>query len=216
MTLRIETAVMEWRGALDDADPSRGSQPPAERTSRLETRVVVRAARPDARTVQAAVADAFADHNREIFSFALHGTRSTEAAEDVTQETFFRLLCEIGDGRRPDNVRAWLYRVSGNLVVSRGRRQTVAGRWLTAIARTDVATDTPEKVTIGREAHRGLVSALATLPRDARVGLLMAAQGFSGREAAAAIGRSEPATRTMLCRSRRKLRQLLEQPDPLT
>jgi DNA-directed RNA polymerase specialized sigma24 family protein len=37
----------------------------------------------------------------------------------------------------------------------------------------------------------------------------MAAQGFSGREIAEAIGRSEMATRTMMFRAREKLRVLL-------
>ena len=37
----------------------------------------------------------------------------------------------------------------------------------------------------------------------------MAAQGFSGREIAEAIGRSEMATRTMMFRAREKLRVYL-------
>jgi hypothetical protein len=39
---------------------------------------------------------------------------------------------------------------------------------------------------------------------------LLAAQGFDGREIAASIGRTEGATRTLMCRSRIKLRLLLE------
>lgn len=52
-------------------------------------------------------------------------------------------------------------------------------------------------------------AALEHLPRDARVGLLLAANGFSGREIADAIGRTELATRTLICRARMELRERL-------
>jgi RNA polymerase sigma-70 factor (ECF subfamily) len=162
---------------------------------------------------QALVAAAYTAHQREIYSFALHATRSPEAAEDIAQEAFLRLLHEVGDGRTPDNIRAWLYRVASNLVISRGRRQTVAGRWLSALGRQEVTHESPERITIGRESNEGLQAALASLPRDTRVALLMAAQGFSGQEIAGAIRRSEAATRTMLCRARLQLRERLDPPD---
>ena len=155
---------------------------------------------------------AFEAHQREIYSFALHGTRDPEAAQDVTQEAFLRLLREVDAGRTPDNIRAWLYRVASNLVMTRGRRATVAGRWLRAIARQEATNESPERITLRRESSDALEAALATLPHDTSVALLLAAQGFSGREVALAIGRSEAATRTMLCRARLQLRQRLEAP----
>jgi DNA-directed RNA polymerase specialized sigma24 family protein len=48
---------------------------------------------------------------------------------------------------------------------------------------------------------------------EARLGLMMAARGFSGREIAAALGRSEVATRTLLCRARQRLRNRLLQEE---
>ena len=161
---------------------------------------------------RAIVAAAFEEHQREVFSFTLHGTRDPEAAEDITQETFLRLLREVDAGRTPDNIRAWLYRVASNLVVTRGRKATVAGRWLRAIARQETTLESPERITLRRETSDALEAALATMPHDASVALLLAAQGFSGREVAVAIGRSEAATRTMLCRARLQLRQRLEAP----
>jgi RNA polymerase sigma-70 factor (ECF subfamily) len=161
---------------------------------------------------RAIVGAAFEAHQREVFSFTLHGTRDPEAAEDITQETFLRLLREVDAGRTPDNIRAWLYRVAANLVVTRGRKATVAGRWLRAIARQEETRESPERITLRREASDALEAALATMPHDASVALLLAAQGFTGREVAAAIGRSEAATRTMLCRARLQLRARLEAP----
>lgn len=170
---------------------------------------LVASQRSDARLI---VGSAFAEHQREVFSFTLHGTRDPEAAEDITQETFLRLLREVGAGRTPDNIRAWLYRVAANLVVTRGRRATVAGRWLRAIARQEATLESPERITLRRETTDALEAALATMPHDASVALLLAAQGFTGREIGVAIGRSEAATRTMLCRARLQLRQRLDPP----
>ena len=39
---------------------------------------------------------------------------------------------------------------------------------------------------------------------------MLAAHGFSGREIAAALGRSELATRSLICRARIRLRERLE------
>jgi RNA polymerase sigma-70 factor (ECF subfamily) len=169
------------------------------------------------RAAQRGSAEAFAELFRRHWPRAHRAAwlvvHDAAAAEDIAQEAFLRLLHEVGDRRTPDNVRAWLYRVASNLVISRGRRQTVAVRWLSALGRQEVTHESPERVTIGRESHEGLQVALASLPRDTRVALLMAAQGFSGQEIAAAVGRSEAATRTMLCRARLQLRERLDPPD---
>lgn len=153
---------------------------------------------------------AFDAHHGEVLGFLLRATRDLAVAEDLEQETFLRLVRELQCGRPPANVRAWLYRVAANLVVSRGRRASVAQRWLERTGREEGWSDSPERMTVDREDHDRLMVELASLPPDARVGLLMAADGFSGHEIAAALGRSDVATRTMLCRARTRLRLRLE------
>jgi RNA polymerase sigma factor (sigma-70 family) len=217
MTLAPKMTVTRWREVRQDIVDDRDIEadlgvesPWAERSPIAEALPAVRRVGIAADEARAAVTAAYAEFQREIFSFSLHGARDEEVAEDVTQEAFLRLLREIAAGRSPDNVRAWLYRVAGNLLISRGRRQSVAQRWLGALARSEVTDVSPERVAVDRERHEDLEAALAKLPADARVGVLMAAQGFSGREIAESIGRSEQATRTMLCRARIQLRHLLD------
>ena len=156
--------------------------------------------------------DAFEAHHGELLGFLLHATRDLAVAEDLAQETFLRLFRELRCGRPPTNVRAWLYRVAANLVVSRGRRAIVARRWLERTRYEEDASESPEGTTVDREDRDRLMAELASLPRDARVGLLMAANGFSGHEIAEALGRTNVATRTMLCRARMRLRLRLEHP----
>jgi RNA polymerase sigma-70 factor (ECF subfamily) len=154
------------------------------------------------------VQEAFEEHAGKLTGFAYAMSRDRDIADDLVQESFLRLVKEVAAGRTPDNVGAWLFRVCSNLALSRGRRVTIAQRFLNRAK--PAANEEPADVeTLRREASAVLLSALATIPGDARAALLLAAQGFSGREIAAAIGRSEMATRAMMFRAREKLRVYL-------
>jgi RNA polymerase sigma-70 factor (ECF subfamily) len=136
-------------------------------------------------------------------------THDRDAAEDILQEAFIKLITETRAGRPPEQMRAWLYRVAANGAISRGRRGSVWNRLVPRLLdRREPASPEGEALRIERDSE--LHSALAALPPDARAALLLAAQGFTGQEIAASIGRSEGATRTLLCRSRVQLRLVLE------
>jgi RNA polymerase sigma factor (sigma-70 family) len=159
-----------------------------------------------------AILAAWSDHHDELYAFLVRATRDPDTAEDLLSEAFLRLTREVRAGRTPDNVRAWLYRVAANLATSRGRRIAASLRGLVRIGaasatRTD---DPPEASLLAHEGRSELVAALGGLKPDARTALLLSAEGFSGPEIAAAIGRSEAATRTLLCRTRLSVRSRLE------
>ena len=156
---------------------------------------------------------AFAAHHAELYSFLRRSTRDEAAAEDLLQEAFLRLTREVEAGRVPDHMRGWLYRVAANLATSRARRRGTASDWMARHGRlTALATaSSPESDVMARERSSGLERALASLPADGRTALLMSAEGFSGPEIAAAIGRTHMATRTLLTRSRLRVRALLEE-----
>ena len=151
---------------------------------------------------------AYDENQRKLTSFAYALTRDADAADDLVQESFLRLVKEHAAGREPDNVTAWLYRVCANLATSRGRRGVVARRFLER--RPAEETEVAAEIQILRhETSEALVAALAILPDDARTAVVMAAQGFSGREIAEALGRTETSTRTMMFRARERLRTFL-------
>ena len=158
--------------------------------------------------LQRIVADAYDAYQRELYAFAVRASRDTEVAQDLVQEAFLRLMREV-EFRPPENIRAWLYRVTANLVLSRGRRLTVAGRWQHLLVPRDTPEE-PESAALRHEGTGSLETALAELSRDARTALLLAASGFSGIEIAAAIGRTDAATRTMMCRARLEVRERLD------
>jgi RNA polymerase sigma-70 factor, ECF subfamily len=151
---------------------------------------------------------AFEEHAGKLTGFAFGMTRDRDVADDLVQESFLRLVKELAADRAPDNIPAWLFRVCANLATSRGRRATVAQRFLSSVR--SLPDEAPADVpTLRRETSAVLLAGLATVPSDARAALLMASQGFTGREIAEAIGRSEMATRTMMFRAREKLRVYL-------
>jgi RNA polymerase sigma factor (sigma-70 family) len=132
-------------------------------------------------------------------------TRDASVAEDLTQEAFLRLAIDVDRGRIPDNLGAWLFRVGANLATSRGRRISVAERRRFELVRSDVAPS-PEALAIDADEAHAVRGALAELNQVDRQALLLAAHGYRGPEIAELIGRTEGATRTLLCRARSKLR----------
>jgi len=187
------------RGRVEEDAILQGSSEPT--TSDVDE-YSIKAARSDL------IQGAFAEHAGKLTGFAYAMTRDRDSADDLVQEAFLRLVKEIAAGRTPDNIAAWLFRVCSNLALSRGRRATIAQRFLNR-SRAPVDEQPADVETLRRETSAVLLAGLATVPTDARAALLMAAEGFSGREIATAIGRSEMATRTMMFRAREKLRVYL-------
>lgn len=148
-------------------------------------------------------------HHRELATFVRAIERDAQAAEDVVSETFVRLIDELRRGRTPDQPRAWLHRVAANLVVDGGRRRSVATRFLGRLVDRRTVPGADEAILTG-ETRREVRAALADLPVDARTALMLAAHGFSGREIAETLGRTELATRSLICRARLRLRERLE------
>jgi RNA polymerase sigma-70 factor (ECF subfamily) len=162
-----------------------------------------------ARTQVAAIVEAaFDEHAGRLKAFALAAVRDADAADDLVQETFLRFVKHVREAGEPDNVGGWLHRVCANLVVSRGRRQTVAARKASMLVDTSVGIS-PEEHAVRTDESTRLRMALETMPADARVALLMAAAGYTAAEIGEAIGRSANATATYICRARIRLREIL-------
>jgi len=165
--------------------------------------------RDETQRVRRTTLELYDRYHRDLATFVRAIERDPEAAEDIVADTFVRLIDELRKGRTVDQPRAWLHRVAANLVIDGGRRRSVATRFLGRLV--DHRTAPPPDETILRgETRREVGDALAELPVDDRTALMLAAHGFSGREIAAALGRSELATRSLICRARIRLRERLE------
>jgi RNA polymerase sigma-70 factor, ECF subfamily len=155
--------------------------------------------------ISTAISIAYDEHGQALRRYIARYTGEEAAAEDLVHEAFVRLLAESAAGRPPVHVRAWLFRVAVNLATSRARRQGVASRRAPELARREAAPSAEDEL-LEREFTLDLNGRLSGLPEDARTALVLAAHGYSRAEIARRIGRSELATRSMLCRSRSRLR----------
>jgi RNA polymerase sigma-70 factor (ECF subfamily) len=147
-------------------------------------------------------------HHRELATFVRAIERDRDTADDVVSETFARLVDEVRRRGEPDQPRAWLHRVAANLVIDGGRRRVVFGRIAGRLVDRGEAPP-PDEAVLGWEFRRELREALGGLSVEARTALMLAAHGFSGREIATTLGRTELATRSLMWRARTELRDRL-------
>lgn len=158
----------------------------------------------------AAIYDA---HHTELYGYAASLVRNASAAEDLVHEAFARLVRQRAQNRMPDDPRAWLFRVCTNLALSGSRRRAIVDRWQHLVGRLvamDNQEEAAEATVVRRERHAELMRALDGMPSDHRAALLLAAEGFTGREIAHILQRSEGSTRTTLWRARLALRDLVD------
>jgi RNA polymerase sigma-70 factor, ECF subfamily len=158
-------------------------------------------------------AAAFESFGSELLRFAPRRMRDADRAEDVVQEAFLRLVTESRTGRDPSNPRGWLFRVVLNLIISDARHAAIARRQAGHLERDVVETETPEVLYLVSELDRRVGAALEVIRAEGRVSLVLAANGYSGREIATAIRRSEAATRTIMCRARGSIRRSMAAHD---
>jgi DNA-directed RNA polymerase specialized sigma24 family protein len=123
-------------------------------------------------------------------------------------ERYVRLLLAMRETGAPDRPGAWMSRVASNLVISGARRRQTAQRRADDLAVRGWMPPVDELI-VRREQDAAMQAALATARDADRTALVMAATGFGVREIAHHIGRSEAATRTLLCRARGRVRRQL-------
>ena len=150
-------------------------------------------------------------HQTELYRYAFAMLRDREAAEDAVQDAFERALAALGrypeERLRGIRLRAWLYRVTLNVVrnaLRRNRRET---------------PEDPEKLSElagvasgeGREETMDVLAALGRLPERQRTAIaLRYLQDLPYAEIAAATGWPEATARTLARRGLGRLRALLE------
>lgn len=139
----------------------------------------------------------YREHARAVFALLLSRTRDRTLAEDLMQETFIKATRSLA-GFRGGNPRSWLFTIARSVMIDDARRRSavpVDEIEIEAPAGSDVA----ERDAIGR--------ALDALTDPQRRALLLVDHGgLSYDEAAAELGISTGALRTLLHRARLSFR----------
>jgi RNA polymerase sigma-70 factor (ECF subfamily) len=187
---------------------------------KIDPGIIKRAAKGDARAHEI-IYRAF---STPVYSICLRFTKTPTHAEDLVQETFIEIMRSIAKFRGEAALGSWIRRiaVTKSLMFLRSawtkRSQSLADDW------DDMTAGEP--VSHGISSHPDdaidLDAALANLPEVSRaVVWLHDVEGFTHKEIAGMIGKTESFSKSQLSRAYRRLRPMLSrdesaQPDGAT
>ena len=154
---------------------------------------------------------------RPVFTLALRVCGDRASADEVLQETMLKMWSGIGgfrgDGGSP--FWGWLRQVAVNEALMRLRRERRLAQELDGIAIDDLAEDDAAPPPAAADAAL-LQRALGELPAATRSVLwLYHGEGYTHEEIAAAMQRSTSFSKSQLARGTRRLRVLLQVPEPI-
>lgn len=179
---------------------------------RIDPAIVRRAARGDARAHEI-LYRAFA---APVYSLCLRFTRVPAHAEDLVQETFIDVMRSIGRFRGETAVGLWIRRIAVTKALMflrsawTSRGQPLDEHW------EDYATGDAANHGVSRhpEEAMDLDSALARLPDVSRtVVWLHDVEGFTHKEIARFMGKTESFSKSQLSRAYQRLRPMLQRDD---
>ena len=144
-------------------------------------------------------------HGQAVYRLAYARTGSREDAEDITQETFLRLVRAAPVFRDEAHCRAWLLHVAMNCTRSLFRRP-----W----RRRDLPLEEAANAA-APDGERGVVlEAVLALPEQYRAPVhLFYYEGLTVEQIAKILGLREGAVRTRLSRARGMLRDMLKEDE---
>jgi len=165
---------------------------------------------PDTPARQPTLAEAALEHIDALYSLAVHLTGNASDAEDLVQTTFARALAGAAHFQEGSNVRAWLFRILRNGFIDLARRKKIV---------LEIPDDTLDVRPVEGAALEQLrfitasevARAIASLPVEHRLVVLLEVEGFSEAEIAD-IAHCAPGTvKSRLSRAKAKLRVALQE-----
>ena len=137
-----------------------------------------------------------------VYQLAYARTRSREAAEDIFQDVFLRLVSKRPVFDSEEHEKAWFCRVTINCANS---------YWRNPFRRRTAPLDAAAELAAPEPEEARLDGYLDKLPPELRAAVhLYYYEGYSTPEIAELVGKSESAVRMRLMRARRLLRGYLE------
>jgi RNA polymerase sigma-70 factor (ECF subfamily) len=162
-------------------------------------------------------------HQKPVYEFVLRsvGSHNTAVAEDLTQETFLRVVKQAGTYEQRAKFTTWLYTLARNLCIDNSRRMVHRKtrsldqpdeEGQTLLDRTASQGPAVDRKVIGHQLQTRLQQAIDSLPEDQREVFLMREQAdLSFKEIAEVIGVSENTVKSRMRYALEKLRAQLEE-----
>jgi len=163
---------------------------------------------PRAASETAEFARVYEEHSRAIYYLALRFLGDEARAEDVTHDVFLKAWRHLGGFRHDSAWRTWLYRIAinhcRNIQSSWAARHLVSNADEAVFETAQAPSDSPLRVLEIKELGQRIHNALARLPEEYRLLLLLVAdQHLSYDEVGELTGQTADAVRGKLHRARR-------------
>lgn len=161
---------------------------------------------------------------KRIYNFTLKYFGDHDLAMDVTQKTFISMSKNLSSLKDEGSFKPWIYRIASNYCHEEVRRQN--RKWVLPFMKvqakddkeditnsfSNTKTDDPEKAYGNQELKIVLKKALATLPEEQRMVVIMKEyEGLKIREIADAMSISENTVKSRLYYALGSLKRLLDQ-----
>lgn len=185
----------------------------AERNAR--DRAWLSATAAGGRDGERAVAALFREYRRPLLAFLIRHGAQQDLAEDLLQETFVRVVRHAEGFRGEAAVSSWIYQIARNLATdaSRAPRREEhlddAG-WQRVADETACSTEGDAKAALDDCVNSGFAAFGRAHPERAEALRRAALDGWSVRDVANFLERTEAATREYLSQCRKRLREFLE------
>ena len=138
-----------------------------------------------------------------VYRVALNYMKSPDAADDITQEVFLRLLRSQTEFASEEHIRHWLIRVTINEC-----KRDLASRW----RRVEPLEAYAEKLSFSSEENSETYRSVMRLPRKYRMVIyLHYYEGYSTAEIAQLLGSKQSTVCTQLERGRKLLKNMLSE-----
>ena len=136
--------------------------------------------------------------------------KNLSVAEELTEDTFFRLITKKPRFSGKSSFKVWLYAIGRNVAVDYIRRNS-KWRKLEEVPETLDGVESLERSYIKQERKIQLHRAMTQLPPEYRnILYLVYFEGFSNREAATVLKKSDRQIKNLLYRAKQSLKSKLE------
>ena len=171
----------------------------------------------DKRRLDSDFTELYRTHLRDVYSYAYYRIGNHHDAEDLTEQTFLQAYRHFDRAQRESDgrpLRPWLIRIAHNLAANHHRDRSRRPQTHLDNAEIVSSTHATEDLVEGREEVAEVLAGVASLPGDRREALIMRfALDMDNREIARALGRSDGATKVLIHRAIRQLKQELQEGD---
>lgn len=157
----------------------------------------------------------YEEHSQPIYYLTLRFLGDPTQAEDATHDVFLKAFRKLGDFKGQSSLRTWLYRIAinhcQNLTQSWQARHIFSNADEVVWETTAGQAESPLRILETKELGQRIQQALAALPDEHRLLLLLVAdQQLSYEEVAALTGQTTDAVRGKLHRARKSFAALFK------